>query len=190
MKNNELAEKLQLLVQVTSEVCLKSLMQNSEIRAEKSDFPHLTPGEWMSLILVSTNQFRIIFKIFFDTDSVKTEIKNINLSKFSESESQNILKDFMKEYCNMTGGYIKTVLDKLDIKAGSSLPVTILGFDDFFFPFANEQNSFERRWCLKGQERAFYCSCYVVATETKNLDRIMNFDPSEIQIVEGDMDLL
>jgi hypothetical protein len=190
MKNSEIAEKLQLLVQVTSEVCLKSSMQNPSIQIEKSDFPHLTPGEWMSLILVSTNQFRIIFKIFFDTESVQREVNNVDLSKATELESQNILRDFMSEYCNITGGYIKTVLDKLGIKSGSSLPVTLLGFDDFFFPFANEQNSFERRWCLRGKEKTFYCSCYIVTTETKNLEKIMDFDLNEIQVVEGDMDLL
>lgn len=190
MKQQETIEKLHKIVLLASEACLKSVFQNPMTYEKSERFPQRTPGEWMSLVLLSSGQFRIIFKIFFDIESVQKEVTAMGLDHIAEDERTRIVKDLMKEFCNLTAGLLKSTFNKLDIPSGTSLPLTMMGFDDFFFPFPDGKNSYEKTWCLKGLDSRFFCSCYIVALDLKNADRIKDFNLDEVQIVEGDMDLL
>jgi len=46
--------------------------------------------------------------------------------------------DFMKELCNLVSGALKRVFSGAGIQAGISLPLLTRGFDEIFFPMANE----------------------------------------------------
>jgi hypothetical protein len=191
MKDNELIfESIAKVVKAASFVRIQSVLQDKDTECINENFPHLMPGEWVSLILLSSNDLRIFFKIFFDLDSLVQVLNEKQEIRSSLKLDENTMKDFMKEYCNLVGGYINGTLEKLEIQTSMSLPLALKGFDDFFFPYPDNIASFEKNWVLRCSGRKFYCSCFVEIIDFRSLDIFKNFTHDEFEIKEGDVDFL
>jgi hypothetical protein len=189
-ENQQIFENLFKVVMTASEARMHSVLHDDKIELVKEKFPNLMPGEWVSLILLSSDQLRIFFKIFFDVQTIQTILEEKKISIFNEVEKENMLKDFMREYCNLVGGYINATLEKLELQMTMSLPLALKGFDDFFFPFADSKNSFEKQWSLKCLDNQFFCTCLVEIFDAKSLENFRNFVPEPLDLKEGDVDFL
>jgi hypothetical protein len=147
------------MVRATSDLRLHSLLPEYKIACVTENFPRLMPGESLALVLISTQQLQIFFKVFFDLETFdKSTTDEANESKLI------FTKDFMKEYCSLVGLHINNIFINLKIQTSMSLPLVLKGFDDFFFPYPDNINSSEQNWVLNCLGRKLYCSCFVEAT--------------------------
>jgi hypothetical protein len=191
MTDNELVlDNIVKIVKTAASARMHSVLANEKIETQDEPFPQLMPGEWISLVLLSSNELRIFFKIFFDYETLRCVLKNRDVINTAIDLKDDTLKDFMREYCNLVGGYINAILEKLNIQTSMSLPLTLKGFDDFFFPYAGNKNSLEKNWLLNCNGNKFYCSCFIEILDFKNLNSFKTFVHEEVDLKEGDVDFL
>ncbi len=110
---------------------------------------------WLSLILVSSFDVRISFKIYFEIAAVTQLIENNMKNTISKIDNELIF-DFMNEYCNLTAGMIQQTLSQQSIKVGISLPMTSRSFDDVYFS-SHDHNVNKESWMLTADSIDFYC---------------------------------
>lgn len=191
MDDNQLIfENLIKVVMTASNARMHSVLQDDEVEFKNEKFPNIMPGEWVSLILLSSNQLRIFFKVFFNLENLKIILDEKQILKTEMIQNDKVLKDFMREYCNLVGSYINATLEKMELPMTMSLPLALKGFDDFFFPYADSVNSYEKNWILRCLGKNFYCSCFVEVFDVKSLDGIKNYIPEIVEIKAGDVDFL
>ena len=120
-------------------------------------------GYRMAFILISGISLKLTFKVHFSTPAGRTL-----LARRLEQEEDTLVSgmeiDFMREYCNMTAGAIRTSFAKNKIIAGMSLPLVTAGFDEVLFADAAGKSGFNFRWSL------FWPTGYVVCTATGDID--------------------
>lgn len=191
MTDNELIfGNLLKIVKSASFARMQSVLDSEQIESSNEKFPHLMPGEWVSLILLSSNQVRIFFKIFFDFQTLHNILNEKKILQKILRMDESTLTDFMKEYCNLVGGYINAILEQNEIQTSMSLPLALKGFEDFFFPYPDNVGSFESNWVIDCQGQKFYCACLVEIMDFKSLEIFKDFTHELVDLKEGDVHFL
>lgn len=147
-------------------------------------------GNWMGLILVSGKEVRVTFKTYFNLKDVKVILASM-LDKAPEDISKDLAIDFIKEFSNLTAGYVKQILEEHEtpVDTGISLPIVTKGFDDLFYKPINDKE-IQDFWAIDVQGVRFYCSpCVNIFDETKLKDVTMPI-PSDDDDDDGDIDFL
>lgn len=112
-------------------------------------------AHWMSLILAGGKDIRVTFKTFFMTnDAVKIISSTNGFAKVPVSQSL----DFIKEFCNLVLGGLKSFFAENEIKVGASLPIVTRGFDEVFFPPPVGEINIVDHWKLKTTNATIICS--------------------------------
>lgn len=151
---------LKTLVRNTSLSRLRALSNLSDVRLEETPESHEIMGHWMSLILISGRKLRITFKTQFANHMAQGFAAHMfRLEKGLVSNSQ--AQDFMREFCNMTAGYLKNALERHQIALGISLPLLTRGFDDFFFSVSSINKVFMDRWKFVSGDHVLYCAAVI-----------------------------
>jgi len=134
--------------------------------------PEYVYSYWMSLILIVSRSLRLTFKTHYLTTTAS--FLTHQLVKGGELVSQRQAIDFMKEYCNLTAGGIKRVLEFVGYPAGISLPVSCRGFDDIFYPKPSNSLGKEAAWDLIVGDKNVTCSVTVEIFDTTELAKIVD----------------
>lgn len=121
-------------------------------------------GHWMSVIMLTSGEMRLTFKTHFMSSDGKI-LTSKSLRKPVENITQDQILDFFKEYCNMVAGKIKWLIEFNGHASGISLPLSMRGFDEVFFPSPDNRLLFLEQWGLKSELTSFVCS---VAIEVQN----------------------
>ncbi len=113
-------------------------------------------SHWMAIILVSGTKATITFKVHFKTKNAKRlAAPSYGLAPEALARAQAI--DYMREFCNLTGGGIKLSLQSL-VDLHLSLPIVTRGFDEIFFAEQTRPNSISDHWRLASGESEVICS--------------------------------
>jgi CheY-specific phosphatase CheX len=143
-------------------------------------------GNWMAIILVSGKDLRITFKVHFNIKDVK-KILEVSFAKpYSEIED-DLATDFVKEFCNLTAGYIKQIFEKYELKSGISLPIVTRGFDDIFYKPTNPDEIADL-WKLDVAGVSLLCTPHFNIFNSSNIPTF-NLDDSFDDDVEDDGDI-
>jgi CheY-specific phosphatase CheX len=147
-------------------------------------------GNWMGLILVSGKEVRVTFKTYFNIKDVRIILASM-LGKEPSDMSKELAIDFMKEFSNLTAGFIKKILEENEnpIDTGISLPIVTKGFDDLFYKAINAKE-IQDFWAIDVQGVRFYCSpCINIFNENK-LKSVLMPVLSDDDDDDGDIDFL
>jgi CheY-specific phosphatase CheX len=130
-------EQIAQLKFITREAAQKRMVSHSfsndtSISETIEGYDRRVHGNWMAIILVSGKDVRITFKVHFNIKDIKKILEGSFAKPYSEIED-DLATDFVKEFCNLTAGYIKQIFEKYELKSGISLPIVTRGFDDIFY---------------------------------------------------------
>jgi CheY-specific phosphatase CheX len=134
---------------------------------EKEVYDH-----WMALILISGKALRIILKVHFNVKSSKKMASPI-YGKSPEKLEVRQAKDFIKEFCNLSAGYLKKIFEDQAIDVGISLPLVIRGFDEVFFEKKEKPSIIEDKFRIENAGLGVICTNMV---EVFNQDLLKNLD--------------
>ena len=67
--------------------------------------------DWCAYILVTFDEFSLIFRAFYRIDEITPFVAK-NLAKKEEEIDGELVKNFVKEYCNLTAGSLKGCLEE------------------------------------------------------------------------------
>jgi hypothetical protein len=153
-------DNLKMLVRNASRSRLKLISKKESIILEEIQGDPKVYAHWMAIILIASRDVRITFKSHYMTPMAKRFAENaysISTDQITTSQAT----DFLKEFCNLTAGYIKIALDKASIKAGISLPLVTRGFDEVFFPKVAGHYSIIDQWRLSEHSAIIDCSSVI-----------------------------
>ena len=177
-------DQLKILIRQKSILGLEAISKKQELQIDTLSIDDKVLGHWMSVITVSGDKIHITFKVQF---SIKTanEFSKHTFKHVKEAISNSQNKDFMREFCNMTAGYIKNTLINNGLVVGVSLPLLCRGFDNFFFEPSIHSISGKDCWKLSELNNSIYCSSVIDLADNLILHAL---EDSEIQT--GDVEFL
>ena len=184
---SKVEENLSKVIRDASQIRLKAHLKlpEADIQVKEADIGEDIHEIWLSLILVSCIDVRISFKVFFQVSDVKRLIFKSMKSKMADI-SDDLVFDFMNEYCNLTAGLIQQSLSKQDIKAGISLPMVSRGFDDLYFS-SPEGNGKKSSWIINVEGVELTCISEILVMNDERLSSFEYVSPEEK--VQSDKDI-
>ncbi|MBY0472262.1 hypothetical protein K2X30_13935 [bacterium] len=121
-------------------------------------------AHWMSIILVSGKDVKMIFKAHFMSKDAKL-LASVPYKKASSAIRIEQALDFMREFCNLTAGAIKRSLSDAKVMTGVSLPLVTRGFDEVFFQANQVKNNIFDQWRLHGPDFEIGCTVSIETFE-------------------------
>ncbi len=175
--------QLTALIRDASLTRMQNLSKRNNISiCEISEDP-LVFAHWMSFILLSGKDLRILFKAHYMSTAAKFYAGKTYASS-KERISKNRALDFFKEYCNLTAGSIKIALAKCQVKVGISLPILARGFDEIFYP--RPADSLMKYWSLVCEGETIFCSAHIAVLQPITI----NYSPVTNKSSEGEVEFL
>lgn len=129
----------------------------------------------MAIILISGDILRIIFKVHFNLRDAKQLAHRVYGTLTADSIFEHQATDYMKEYCNLTGGYLVKLFEECDPNLGLSLPLYTRGFHEIFSDYTEKKSSLIRFgdcWNLKKKDTQFSCSFLIETFNEDILNRV------------------
>lgn len=189
--------KLSELVRHAALSRLKIHTDSSEIAVKELDV-NFRPGRVlannMAFILMSGDALRVTFKVHFNIRNAKCLAFRIfgGVSPENISESQAI--DYFKEYSNLVAGSVVTLLEKIDLELGISLPLCTRGFYEVFADYSEKQHpiiTYSDFWKLEEGEHEVFCSALLEILDKNQLEKLVDYEVEEgSDANDGDMDFL
>ena len=143
----------------------------SDVDVHEVDTSVLKFSEQMALILLNGPKLRMFFKFHFAI----SEVKELLLVRFPKEEfTDDRIKDYMKELCNLVAGKLKTKLGNAELKMGQSLPIGLIGYNEIFFRKESDKYYFGFEVDLSGHK--VLCSISVEYTDDDVLQSIAEAD--------------
>lgn len=143
---------------------------------------------WQSVILLANSQMRITFKAFFYLGEVRHRLGQLKREK-TETITERLGHDLMKEFCNLTGGSLKRNLAKVNVSVGLSLPLVTRGFDEVFVIPRKNTEFFKEMFKIEDDE-GLSVGC-VMEVEALDLQSFVNIPwHHEVQDESGEMEFL
>lgn len=125
-----------------------------EVSNVESNYHRKVHGNWMSLILISGTSLRITLRVHFNLKDIRSILKQ-TLDIEDAADRQSL--DFVKEFCNLTAGFIKQVLEDNNLEGGISLPIVTRGFDELFYTPIDQQEISDL-WTISIGGVTLYCT--------------------------------
>ena len=111
---------------------------------------------WCTSILVSGSEFSLKFLVYFRTNKIKKVLSEKIVSRIQKERFSDFVVDFMKEYCNHTGGFIKSELEKFSIASSISIPIRCRALD-MVFSESERLSSIQNFKLEVGPDSGFHC---------------------------------
>lgn len=175
----DLQQTLKELVRSTSVSRMKALSKRPDVEIQEIHENRDILAHWMTLIFIAGPSLRMTFK---------TQFSNVMAQCFAEGafnlKKENIddykSQDFIREYCNLVGGYVKNSLVQQKLVLGISLPLVTRGYDNLFFGNLAGFDVYNDRWKLViGGDNCIYCSVSIeIMDEFKLSNENLEFEDS------------
>ncbi len=120
------------LVQTSALRRFRDLYPDLDVTAEPYQSTLPIHGQWLSLILIQGSGIRITFRSHYNRRPI-AELAAPDLGISPEEVTEPLIKDFVREFCNLTAAQVKARLIKNGVDVVSSLPLTTRGIDELFF---------------------------------------------------------
>jgi CheY-specific phosphatase CheX len=184
MKNS--LSKLKELVRQVSITRFKQSSQNENYNllevpksSEKTVFDH-----WMSLILISGKSLRITFKTHFNIKTCR-KIASPIYGKKPDDIAVRQAQDFVKEFGNLSAGFLKKIFEEQDVDVGISLPLVIRGFDEVFFDKTEDLSKLEDCWKIDNGSTSLVCTSLLEVYQPEIIDELdFNIEDEEEEEID------
>lgn len=143
-------------------------------------------GPWTSIILLSGSDLRLTFKVHFSYVQLREIILGGEAERDRNRDRAKIF-DFMKEFCNQYGGAVKRAFGESKVELGISLPMLTRGFDEVFFPRADNKLSFAKFAEIKSSSMDFRTTLFL---ETPRPDLLRSLKVEFSDAEEGEVEFL
>ncbi|TRZ42407.1 hypothetical protein D4S03_12330 [bacterium] len=189
--------KLRELVRYASSSRLKIHTDSSEIEVKDLDV-NCKPGRILAnnmvFILMSGDALRVTFKVHFNIRNAKCLAFRIFGGASPEAISGKQAIDYFKEYGNLVAGSVVTLVEKIDVELGISLPLCTRGFYEVFSDYSEKQHpiiTYCDFWKLEVGEHEIYCSALIEILDKKQLGKLVDYEiAEEADGNDGEMDFL
>lgn len=162
----------------------------SVVELSTNNIPHgYVFANQMSMIIVAGQAVRVVFKAHFNhRDSKPLARRLYGIDEVDDARS----RDVMKEYCNLTAGFLKKICIENDVPVGISLPVVTLGFNQVFSDLEGEDKKivFDDCWKLVYADSDIICSCRVDIHNVETIQKFLQFNTEETDDDEDEFDFL
>lgn len=189
--SQSMIESLRKLVRDVSVVQACQYFGDADVRLDESELA-LKPGQVVarhtSMVLITSNELRVVFKVHFNTETIRASRKHVGRPWDAHDHAAVI--DFMKELTNQMGGRLCRVLGAHHITVGMSVPLCTRGTQEIHAEYENKIGPVTRisdLWRLTGPFRTLYCSCFIELAHSLDLSDIRIEDED---IEEGELDFL
>lgn len=145
-------------------------------------------SRYIAMVLLTSNELRIVFKVHFNPEQIRTYRQSRGASADDLSDKQLI--DFMKELSNQMGGRVCRIFDAHQIAIGMSVPLCTRGIYEIYADYQSKTGAitkFGDFWQLNGPFDTIYCSCFV---ELMTKDDFSNIKAADEVAEEGELDFL
>lgn len=175
-ERSRVADILHDLMVKASVVKLSQYSKISEITLGKAQNLRKVFGHWLSLVMISSKEITIAFKVHFMSSSARV-LAGSSVGADPNDVPVSEANDFMQEYCNLVAGTVKNCLSEQGVQLGISLPFLVRGFEELFFPIEDPRITFEKKWEVRGANFGFICTSVteihspvrIVSVESKHL---------------------
>jgi CheY-specific phosphatase CheX len=126
-------EVLKLIIRSNAQKAFQNCTSFSDSKIEDVEVEDdLIYGQYMALILINGRDIKASLKIhYFENTAFLLLPKDSGELSNLKNTRQNA-DDFMKEFANLSAGYIISELEKNHISANASLPIVSNGFDEVY----------------------------------------------------------
>ncbi|TAK94054.1 MAG: hypothetical protein EPO09_10680 [Aquabacterium sp.] len=145
-------------------------------------------SRYIAMVLLTSNELRIVFKVHFNPEQIRTYRQARGASADDLSDKQLI--DFMKELSNQMGGRVCRIFDAHQIAIGMSVPLCTRGIYEIYADYQPKSGAitkFGDFWQLNGPFDTIYCSCFV---ELMGKDDFSTVKAADEVAEEGELDFL
>ena len=186
---NLIQEKIKELIRQASLEKIQSYAQIPDFQLQEYDVP-LRPGQVLAhrlaLVFISGKPIRITFKVHFNhKDTREIAFRLYGVSSLDRVTEKHVI-DFIKEYCNLSGGYLKKLFENIRLGLGMSLPLCMRGFDEVYSDYgevAAPLIRFSDIWKLTYHHSSITCTSLVEILDLNALK-----DVTSIELVENSED--
>lgn len=170
---------LRELVRCTSASRMKSLSKRPDVEIQEITENRDIFAHWMTLIFIAGPSLRITFKTQFSNVMAQCFAEGAYDLKKEQIENHKS-QDFIREYCNLVGGYVKNSLIQQKLEVGISLPLVTRGYDNLFFGELSGFDVYNDRWKLViGGDVCIYCSVSIeIMDDFKLSNQNLEFEDS------------
>ncbi len=151
----------------------------------------LSSDHWICCIAVAFKGFAVTFSVHFASKAAR-HLASISAGKPAEELDPRFCQDFMREYCNVTAGFIKQKLRQCDFEVADAsqvmLPIQEPSFD--IVKLESQPNSWLSNWIMSYQgQTSLICSTKVQVDNPAVLVNLEKLDSPAILIDDtGDVD--
>lgn len=151
-----------------SRIRLQTNRDNFQIVDLTDILPGQVFGRWMAIILISGKSLRITFKVHFNYKDAK--YLAAGSPKTPKTVEDKYASDFIKEFANLTAGYIKMIFEECGILLGISLSLCTRGYYEVFTDLDAEIQ--ENAWKLDSPEATLTCSAELEPYDLNELEAV------------------
>jgi len=184
-------ESLRKLVRDVSVVQARQYFGDEGVNLDDREL-ELKPGQvvarHMSMVLITSNDLRIVFKVHFNTEAIRASRRQVG-RPWDPNDHAAVI-DFMKELTNQMGGRLCRVLGTHHLTVGMSVPLCTRGTQEIHAEYDNKIGPITRisdLWRLQGPFRHLFCSCFIELPHSLDLSDIRIEDE---EAEEGELDFL
>jgi len=190
-----LKNKLREMLRHASVSRLKIQTDSSDVETKELD-SGFRPGRILAsnmvFILISGDAVRLTFKVHFNIRTAKSLAFRIFGGQSAADISEKQAIDYFKEYGNLVAGNIVTLLGKINIDLGISLPLSTRGFYEIFSDCSERQHpiTYSDFWELKANGHELYCSALFEILNARQLADLAAYEVVDEADDDGEMDFL
>ncbi len=148
-------------------------------------------GNWMSIILVTGEAFRVTLKFHFSLADARGLSRKVYGANTSDDVSNAQAVDFIKELSNLTAGYVVQVCEGMNIPMGISLPLCTRGFYEVFSDYSETSHPLVRytdTWSLCYLDARVHGTAMVEISDANALEPLLTFQPEADVEADDDSD--
>ncbi len=141
----------------------------------KEDLVH---GSFMSIILLGASCFRLAFKAHFTSRDIKNLLTKIGAE--SRKLNEENIRDYMREYCNLVAGGVKSYFNDAGVSSGISLPLVTDGFDEVLYVNNQKADMHKDMWEVYWDGGQVVCSLQIEVLDKTQFQNL-KVDPFPIK---------
>lgn len=154
-------------VRLASADQLAGFARLDHVRVEPIEGSALPFLQQMTHVLVTGDEIVLNFKTHFMFD----DVAQMALRKVGAVLTKPQTIDFMKEFCNIAAGKAKTLLEATGMTLGQSLPFSIQGYNEIFYP-ETVRGGGTAAWRLVAPDGSITCSATVKASSAAVIESL------------------
>ncbi|MFE8071141.1 hypothetical protein QQM79_08780 [Marinobacteraceae bacterium S3BR75-40.1] len=180
-----LKDKLRALVRHAAEERARVYSRRDDLQLAEMPKAHREGnvlGNWMSLILLGGETIRMTLKLHFAYKDVKAIAHPIYGAATPGDMSDTQATDFVKELCNLIGGYLVQIFEKNELSLGISLPLCTRGLYEVFADYTPASQPLIRYsdcWRLEVDGVHFPGTVLIEIMDVEGASKLLNYEPTE-----------